>query len=58
MFRLIAIDFGYLFIFNITGIQSVFTERSTRVSNGKTFVQPFPIFVFTVFTDTVTLTHL
>jgi hypothetical protein len=37
MFRLIAIDFGYMFIFNITGIQSVFTERSTWVSNCKSF---------------------
>ena len=48
---------GYMFIFNIPDIQSVFTERSTRVSKCKTFVKPFPIF-FIVFTDTVTLTHL
>jgi formate/nitrite transporter FocA (FNT family) len=37
---------GYMFIFNITGIQSVFTERSTQVSNCKTFVKPFPIFFY------------
>jgi len=32
---------GYMFIFNITGIQSVFTESSTQVSNCKTFSHYF-----------------
>ena len=32
---------GYMFIFNIPDIQSVFTERSTRVSNCKTFSHIF-----------------
>jgi ABC-type branched-subunit amino acid transport system permease subunit len=36
------IVFGYMFIFNITDIQSVYTERST----GCQIITPFSIFFF------------
>jgi formate/nitrite transporter FocA (FNT family) len=39
------IVFGYMFIFNITGIQSVYTERST----GGQIVTPFSIIFFNCF---------
>ena len=50
------IVFGYMFIFNITGIhiQLVYTERST----GCQIVTPFSLFFFFIFTDNVTLTYL
>jgi hypothetical protein len=48
------IVFGYMFTFNITDIQSVYTERST----GCQITTPFSIYFFLVFTDNVTLTHL
>jgi formate/nitrite transporter FocA (FNT family) len=38
------IVFGYMFIFNITGVICLFL--TSQVSNCKTFVKPFPIFFY------------